>query len=546
MAKGLLISFAGFPVSISSLFPDNGLASLAGTLIANGHEVKVLDYNTVSTIYRLVPREISVKLSNIFHQIFNRSDPEILKELFGINKLLENNLIKASYQFADEINTEIAKQQSDFVGFKLWSGDGFQCSVLIAEQIKKAYPNIKIFAGGPAVLYSEETVFKYTKAFDALVDGEGELAIVGLAKFSEGKNLLQDIPNLIIKDGPFIKKTKRSLIQDMNKLAPPVYNSDIYPSMLGNDHLFVFVLDESRGCPMKCTFCIHKNASGKKWRVKNPLKIIEEIKFLNQQYGIHSFRFSGSNTPAKFYNGLADALESLKLKIKFSGFAYPQGIRESHLEKIANSGCVSLFLGVESFSAQDQLTLGKNFDIDQTCYIIKSCLNFGIIPVISIIYPLPGQSHDSMRENYTKLTNLCSNTNSVVVTQIPCLLPRTAWWKNRDRYRIYLSTSEDEYRKLLLTYKVRFIIPPSYWEPAPYNLDGLNFDEYSQLNAKFQRELADAGITLSIPDETILLYNSRYGSLNNFRSTIQKLLFTLDSEQIKQFVINANHSLRAI
>ena len=65
MAKGILVSYAGLPVMLSSFFPDNGLASLAGSLRAAGHEVKILDFNTVSTLAQLVPRERSQALAQL-------------------------------------------------------------------------------------------------------------------------------------------------------------------------------------------------------------------------------------------------------------------------------------------------------------------------------------------------------------------------------------------------------------------------------------------------------------------------------------------------
>ena len=55
MARVLLVSYAGYPCTPSSLIPDNGLASLAGALIESGHEVRVLDFSTVNTLRRLFP-----------------------------------------------------------------------------------------------------------------------------------------------------------------------------------------------------------------------------------------------------------------------------------------------------------------------------------------------------------------------------------------------------------------------------------------------------------------------------------------------------------
>ena len=43
MARGLLVSYAGYPYTPSSLMPDNGLANLAGALLEAGHDVSIVD-----------------------------------------------------------------------------------------------------------------------------------------------------------------------------------------------------------------------------------------------------------------------------------------------------------------------------------------------------------------------------------------------------------------------------------------------------------------------------------------------------------------------
>jgi len=66
MAKGLLISFAGYPYTPSSLMPDNGLASLAAVLLKEGNEVTILDYGTVDIMERLFPHDLSRRAGWIY------------------------------------------------------------------------------------------------------------------------------------------------------------------------------------------------------------------------------------------------------------------------------------------------------------------------------------------------------------------------------------------------------------------------------------------------------------------------------------------------
>ncbi len=50
--KSILINFNGYPSTLDSLTPDNGLASLAGSLINNGNQTLIMDFSNVSIIRR--------------------------------------------------------------------------------------------------------------------------------------------------------------------------------------------------------------------------------------------------------------------------------------------------------------------------------------------------------------------------------------------------------------------------------------------------------------------------------------------------------------
>ena len=61
--KWLLVNYAGYPFTSSSLMPDNGLANLAGVIIAHGGDVEILDYGTVSTVSRMTSPELRNRLT---------------------------------------------------------------------------------------------------------------------------------------------------------------------------------------------------------------------------------------------------------------------------------------------------------------------------------------------------------------------------------------------------------------------------------------------------------------------------------------------------
>ena len=63
-SRSLLINYSGYPTSLHSFFPDNGLAVLAGSLKSQGHATRILDYNTLD-VMELLPRELGERLYSL-------------------------------------------------------------------------------------------------------------------------------------------------------------------------------------------------------------------------------------------------------------------------------------------------------------------------------------------------------------------------------------------------------------------------------------------------------------------------------------------------
>ncbi|MDD5066019.1 MAG: cobalamin-dependent protein, partial [bacterium] len=274
MVKCVLISYAGYPYTLSSLLPDNGLANLAGALIRAGHKARILDYGTVSTIKRLIPQNHTEELNRLFKQYGNRIYKEGLVESNRLNENLQEYQEGQAREIGKEIARFIQTEKADFAGIKLWNGDGFTGSIMIAEEIKKLLPGFPVVAGGPHVDMYNKYIWERTDAFDLLAQGEGEETIVRLADHYDGRTSLAGIPNLIYRKGDEVITAEKKWIEDLNTLPFPVYDKDVYLAMKGDEKIKIVVLDESRGCPNTCFFCMQPMKSGNRIRIKKAERII--------------------------------------------------------------------------------------------------------------------------------------------------------------------------------------------------------------------------------------------------------------------------------
>ncbi len=75
---------------------------------------------------------------------------------------------------AAEAADEAVRFGADFVGLKLWNGDGFSGSVRIAEAIRARAPRVRLIGGGPHADYFGGHILQHTDVFDQLIQGEGE------------------------------------------------------------------------------------------------------------------------------------------------------------------------------------------------------------------------------------------------------------------------------------------------------------------------------------------------------------------------------------
>jgi hypothetical protein len=153
MPGALLVSFGGYPYTPSSLMPDNGLASLAGALAEVGVSARILDFGTVSMMRRLFPRELTETLKPAAQRLLGGAGGELDEQARGrlreLDAALGQHQQAQMHQIAREVADEVRALRPDFVAMKLWNGDGFTGSVIIAERLRSEFPSLPIYAGGP-------------------------------------------------------------------------------------------------------------------------------------------------------------------------------------------------------------------------------------------------------------------------------------------------------------------------------------------------------------------------------------------------------------
>jgi hypothetical protein len=502
--RSLLVNFSSYPSSIEFLTPDNGLAVLAGTLIEAGHDTRIIDYCTVSTMRRFMPPHLARQVRPQYEAYVaadgdREKAQEPLQRLLELDKALESHRSREIDLIAEELCETARSFGAEFVGFKLWTGDGFLASIRIAAYLKERLPGIITVGGGPHVDLFGLDILVYTDAFDMVVQGEGEPAIVALAEAIASGSGFEDVPNLIYRAGGGCRVNPTERPADLDALATPVYDPAVYPAIAGDEKLMLFMIDESRGCPNRCAFCVHPAKSGGFWRVRSAQGAVDAMRKLNMDLGVRGFRLAGSNTPGKLKNQIASELITHQCDFKYAAFGHVRD-EDTDFRLLGDSGCVALFYGIESGDERILANMNKRTNLEQIRTTIPKAQEAGIATVMSFIAGTPGETDESLQASADLLAEVTPEACQITA---PYVIPGSLWWEHPERYGIEFG---DNARTKIMTLSLKWMLPMDLWdEVPPYSIDGRSFRDLARLAGWLTQRAEEAGANPGLTENGLVI-----------------------------------------
>ncbi|MBN1558397.1 MAG: cobalamin-dependent protein [Lentisphaerae bacterium] len=544
--RWLLVNYAGYPFAPNSLFPDNGLANLAAVLLERGHKATILDYATVPVLAGFTDPLLAERLTRTWTALAQtHAKPGLWRKagaavrLHGAERARAKRGKAVLRRAQEEILERIAADGIQAVGFKLWNGDGIDGSLAMARAVRRRFPDVRLVGGGPMVDVFMEHILERHREFDVLVYGEGEETIGELAARGGDAGAWPEIPNLLFRRGATVERTAPRVIADLDTLPMPVYDSDVYPAMAGDQKIKIVVLDESRGCRNHCAFCIHPVKSRHTLRVKSIERLGRETAHLAERYSVRTFRFAGSCTPYSLLNAFAASPAGRGQGFRYASFAHVREAGEADFDLMRHSGCEALFFGVESGSQTILNGMRKGIRADAVPGVVARARAAGIFTVASLIYPAPGDTAATAAETLELLRRAAPDA----VTLQPALItPRTDWFEHAERYGI---TFQDKARYIEtgLHWKAKLLMPPAFWAPLPVRVNGRSFTEMLRQTGELARRIEALGIPTSISDDTYLMSSRAGMSTRVFRDTTRRLFFAGDAAGVQTLVSRINRAV---
>ena len=508
-------------------------------LVRNGHDATVLDYNTVEMMEHLVPSAFRSRLGEIYD--FSNDSRQLLvskayrfAQLKILNALLERHRRKVVQRFATELVSLVEKTRVDWVGFKLWNGDGFEGAVTMAREIKRRNPKVKLFGGGPHAYIFKSLLLDYLP-LDALSLDESEDTIVGLAEFAAGRRSLDDIPNIVFRSPDGIKATGFQKVTNLDALPFPDYSEPVYPSLYTGGKLRVGVIDESRGCLFSCPFCVQNCRQNNRFRAKSPHRIVDEIEAMNRD-GYRLFRFGGQMTPGWLLEGVARELIARNLEVSFTCFGHVNCLKGVDFPMLRSAGLNCLFLGIET--ADEKLmarTIGVKCSPKVAEEAIVGARAAGIAVEVSIIHPLPFSDEATVQANLEFLRRTCPDA---VAVYFPGIYPHTPWADKPAEYGFEITSKR--FLEKIINYKTKHLFPPRFWAPLPYKVNGLPFKAFSRETERFAG-LLKAGFSLYLTDVLFLVADAIGEAPSDFGARVKRALYCGDADTVRQVIAAVNN-----
>jgi len=292
----------------------------------------------------------------------------------------------------------------DVVGLTC-STPNFYRAVELAR-LAKANSQAKIVLGGVHASALPEFIAEaYAGVFDFIVVGEGEIAMLELAKTLENNGDMQKIRGIVyMKDGKAVRTGGMPFIDDLDSIPFPARDlipQDLFwPNVHNARYRKCMSILTSRGCPFNCSFCASRIVSGKKYRMHSAEYVLEEMEMLRNHYGAQQLIITDDTFTInherleKICRGMIDK----RLDLAWFCFSQVTAVNREVLKLMKRAGCYNIGFGVESCDEGILQRMGKPIKPEKAVEAVRLAKEAGLKTQAFYIFGSPGETEKQMED----------------------------------------------------------------------------------------------------------------------------------------------------
>ena len=351
----------------SPLTPPMGLGYLAGSLLAEGHRVAVVD---------------AIAL--------------------GAGRFEVDGGYRYQGLSVDETVARIPAG-TDVIGIScMFTQDWPYCRRVI-KAVRKRFPSTPIVAGGEHITALPEYVLRDCPELDVCALGEGERTLIELARVFAGDGSLESVSGLAYRrDGKPFRTAARGRIREVDLIPPPAWGLfpvETYLTCTNSHGVYrgrTMPILATRGCPYECTFCSSPTMYGTLWLARKPELVLDEIERYIDRYAAQNIDFYDLTMIIK-KSWIIDFCRLIEKRgLRFT-WQLPTGTRSEVIDRevseaLFRTGCRNVTYAPESGSRETLNRIKKRVSLESVTASIRAALASGIKVKASLIVGFPEET----------------------------------------------------------------------------------------------------------------------------------------------------------
>jgi anaerobic magnesium-protoporphyrin IX monomethyl ester cyclase len=269
-------------------------------------------------------------------------------------------------------------------------------NVLAISSAARAF-GCRVVVGGPEPPnYPEEYL---TAGADAIVNGEGEVALEALLRAFAAREELARVPGIQYRDvgGPVARTASAPLIADLDRQPWPDRERIDIPRYLhawrerhGRGSVSVIT---ARGCPYHCRWCSH-SVYGKTHRRRTPGSVAEEVAWIVERYQPEMLWMADDvfTIHPGWIMKYAEEMRRRNLRIPFECITRADRMSAQMARALAELGCFRVWIGSESGSQKILDAMQRGVRIDQVRESVRLLRDHGIETGMFLMWGYEGEN----------------------------------------------------------------------------------------------------------------------------------------------------------
>jgi anaerobic magnesium-protoporphyrin IX monomethyl ester cyclase len=314
----------------------------------------------------------------------------------------------------DEIVSRVRERPPDLVGITCMTVE-YPRAVEIASRIKEGRAEVPIVVGGAHVNAVGRQALEEGDGFDYACVGEGEHLACELAEALERDADPSAIPGIVSRKGDELVNAAP---------RPPPENYDVLPFPAWDlfSHVDTLPLITHRGCPFKCVFCSHN--SGFKPRYRTPANVLDEVEQILERYRPQRIRIE-DETFGLHMGRTKAILEGIISRgfhhgVRFSAQTRVDRVDEEFIRLLKTANFETLELGVETGNPDMLREIKKGITLEQVEYAVALAKANGLRVWCKFILGHPHETHATIRDTMGFITKINPHQLSVsIMTPFP-------------------------------------------------------------------------------------------------------------------------------